>query len=81
MAYDVAKLLKMSRAEIDKCFAESPPGPIPNGEAEGTAIVDPGTAGSPEIAKLISLSPGRGRSLTRRTRRSSITSLSNSRVE
>lgn len=28
MAYDVSKLLKMSRAEIDKFFAESPPGPI-----------------------------------------------------
>lgn len=28
-------------------------GPIPNGEAEGTAIVDPGMARSPEIAKMI----------------------------
>ena len=53
MAYDVTKLLKMSQAEIDKLFADSPPGPIPNGEAEGTAIVDPGTARSPEIAKMI----------------------------
>ena len=53
MAYDVSKLLKMSQAEIDKLFADSPPGPIPNGEAEGTAIVDPSTARSPAIASMI----------------------------
>lgn len=53
MAYDVQKLLKMSQADLDKLFAESPPGPIPDGEAEGTAIVDPGTARCPEFAILI----------------------------
>jgi len=53
MAYDVGKLLKMPQADIEKLFAASPPGPIPSGEAEGTAIVDPGSARSPEIAKLI----------------------------
>ena len=53
MAYDVQKLLKMSPADLEKLFKESPPGPIPNGEAEGTAIVDPGTSRAPEFAKLI----------------------------
>jgi len=53
MAYDVAQLLKMSTADLDKLFAGSPPGPIPDGEAEGTAIIDPGTSKSPEFAKLI----------------------------
>ena len=53
MAYDVAQLLKMSTADLDKLFAGSPPGPIPNGEAEGTAIIDPGTARSHEFAKII----------------------------
>jgi hypothetical protein len=53
MAYDVGKLLKMPQAEIDKLFIDSPPGPIPSGEAQGTAIVDPGTVRAPEIAKLI----------------------------
>src|SRR5262245_66031717 len=53
MAYDVSKLLKMPQDEIDKLFASSPPGPIPNGEAEGTAIVDPGTARAPQVARLI----------------------------
>lgn len=53
MAYDVQQLLKMSQADLDKLFQESPPGPIPDGEAEGTAIVDPGTSRAPEFAKLI----------------------------
>ena len=53
MAYDVQQLLKMSQADLDKLFAESPPGSIPDGEAEGTAIVDPGTSRAPEFAKLI----------------------------
>ena len=53
MAYDVSSLLRMPQAEIEKLFADSPPGPIPDGEAEGTVIVDPGTARAPEVAKLI----------------------------
>ena len=53
MAYDVAQLLKMSTTELDKLFGESKPGPLPNGEAEGTAIVDAGTTKAPEFAKLI----------------------------
>ena len=53
MAHDVKQLLKMSQADLDRLFTESPPGPIPDGEAEGTAIVDPGSARAPEFAKLI----------------------------
>jgi hypothetical protein len=49
----VADLLKMSVAELDALFMASPPGPIPNGPAQGTAIVDPGTSQSPEIAAFI----------------------------
>ena len=33
----------MSQAELDKLFTDSPAGDIPNGEADGTAIVAPGT--------------------------------------
>jgi len=29
MAYDVTKLLEMSQADIEKLFADSPPGPFP----------------------------------------------------
>jgi hypothetical protein len=54
MAYDVQQLLKMSQAELDGLFTKSPPGPIPTGEAKGTAIVAPGTTYSPSIAEFIS---------------------------
>jgi hypothetical protein len=51
--YTPEALLKMTTAELDKLFADAPPGPIPNGEAQGTALIDPGTTSAPEIAKVI----------------------------
>ncbi|HET7007826.1 MAG TPA: hypothetical protein VFK65_20140 [Candidatus Binatia bacterium] len=54
MPYDVAKLLTLSQAELDKLFTESPVGNIPDGEAEGTAIVAPGTTYSSNIARFVS---------------------------
>jgi hypothetical protein len=53
MAYDVPQLMKMSQAQLDELFTGSTPGEIPNGEAQGTAIIAPGTTFSPEIATLI----------------------------
>jgi hypothetical protein len=53
MAYDVAQLLNMSQAQLDQLFTSSAPGDIPNGEANGTAIVAPGTKFSAEIARFI----------------------------
>jgi hypothetical protein len=43
----------MSQQELDTLFRASPPGPIPNGEANGTAIIAPGTPYTPEIASFI----------------------------
>jgi hypothetical protein len=54
MAYDVQQLLTMSQGQLDELFSASPAGKIPDGEAEGTAIVAPGTTYSPNIAKFIS---------------------------
>ena len=54
MAYDVDKLLTMPQEQLDALFTASPAGPIPDGEAEGTAIVAPGTAYSANIARFIS---------------------------
>ncbi|HSY51011.1 MAG TPA: hypothetical protein VLC46_19560 [Thermoanaerobaculia bacterium] len=59
--YDVNQLLKMSAADLDALFAKSPPGPIPNGPAEGTAIIAPGTEYSKEIASVISLFAWQGK--------------------
>ena len=53
MAHDVAQLLKMSQAELDALFAASQAGPIPEGEADGTAIMASGTAFSPQIASFV----------------------------
>jgi hypothetical protein len=53
MAYDVQQLLTMSQEELDALFTASPVGAIPDGEAEGTAIVAPGTSYSPNIARFI----------------------------
>jgi hypothetical protein len=61
MAYDVAKLLTMSQSELDTLFTDSPVGSIPDGEAEGTAIVAPGTTFSPTVAQFISLFAWQGK--------------------
>jgi hypothetical protein len=54
MAYDVPKLMTMSQAQLDELFTASPPGDIPDGEADGTAIVAPGTTYSADMAKIVS---------------------------
>jgi len=53
MTITVPDLLKMSQAQLDDLFTQSPPGDIPDGEAKGTAIVAPGTTYTIEIAELI----------------------------
>ena len=53
MAYDLPQLLKMSQAQLDELFIKSAPGEIPNGEADGTAIVAPGTKFTKQIADCI----------------------------
>lgn len=53
MAYDVPQLLAMNQAQLDELFRDSPPGDIPNGSAQGTAIIAPGTRYSESIADII----------------------------
>jgi hypothetical protein len=50
---EISNLLKMSEADLDRLFSASPPGPIPNGEAKGTAILGPGTSKSDELAAVV----------------------------
>lgn len=45
--------MKMSQAQLDELFRASPAGEIPNGEAEGTAIIAPGTELEETAAKFI----------------------------
>ena len=53
MSITVPDLLKMSQAQLDDLFTNSPPGDIPDGPAKGTAIVAPGTTYTEEIAEFI----------------------------
>ena len=55
MAYTAPQLLSMSQDALDTLFSSSPSGDIPNGEAEGTAILAPGTTFCAEIAKIINI--------------------------
>lgn len=54
MSETVKRLLRMSQAELDSLFTASEAGPIPDGQADGTAIIAPGTQFSPEIATMVS---------------------------
>jgi hypothetical protein len=53
MAYDVDQLLEMNDQELDALFSKSEPGPIPDGKAEGTAIVANGTKFSSIISRIV----------------------------
>jgi hypothetical protein len=61
VAYPASQLLAMSQAQLDDLFSASPAGDIPNGEAEGTAIIASGTVFSPEIAALINIFTWKGK--------------------
>jgi hypothetical protein len=61
MAYTASQLIAMSQKQLDDLFSSSPAGDIPNGEANGTAIIASGTAFSPEIAELISIFGWKGK--------------------
>ena len=63
MPHDVSQLLKMSQAELDALFTQSEAGPIPDGQAEGTAIVAPGRTPMPPAS-----SSSAPRRMTRRQR-------------
>jgi hypothetical protein len=62
MVYTVPQLLSMSEKELDDLFSASPSGDIPNGEADGTAIIAAGTSFTSEIASLINTFTWQGKS-------------------
>jgi len=53
MAADVSDLLQMSSDELDELFRQSTAGELPDGEAEGTVLVEPGTELAGPAAKLV----------------------------
>ena len=61
MAITTADLLKMSQVQLDDIFKAAKPGPIPNGEAHGLAVIAPGTVFSEQIAKAINIFAWKGK--------------------
>jgi hypothetical protein len=61
MSAIVDSLLTKSQAELDALFSAHEAGPIPNGQADGTAIVAPGTNFSDDIAKLVNVFAWQGK--------------------
>jgi hypothetical protein len=58
---DVQDLLKKPQADLDALFKTLESGPIPDGPAQGTAIIAPGTSFSDDIAQLVSLFAWQGK--------------------
>jgi hypothetical protein len=55
MDISVPDLLAMSQTQLDDLFKSSQAGPIPDGPAEGTAIIAPGTVFTSDIAKFVNV--------------------------
>ena len=61
MSEIIQRLLARSQAELDALFSAHEAGPIPNGLADGTLIVAPGTRFSDDIAKLVRIFAWQGK--------------------
>lgn len=61
MPPDVPDLLDMPGDELDELFRRSPAGEIPDGEADGTVILAPGTNLSDPAAKVLHLVAWKGK--------------------
>jgi len=56
-----SQLLSMTSAELEELFTNSPAGPIPDGVANGRAIIAPGTPFTTEIAEIINVFAWQGK--------------------
>jgi hypothetical protein len=64
---DPRALARMSRDDLDALFRASGPGPIPEGQARGTALVLPGSALDPLLQGLVRLLWWKGKVFSRAT--------------
>ena len=53
MSVTIPELVKMSQAQLDELYCNSPIGEIPNGDSKGTAIVAPGSPVTEGMASMI----------------------------
>jgi hypothetical protein len=49
------QLLSMTFEQLDDLFRSSPSGPIPDGRADGSAIIAPGTPLTPQLAQIVNI--------------------------
>jgi hypothetical protein len=61
MSEIVQLLLTLSQAELDALFTAHEAGPIPDGPADGTLIVAPGTRFNDDIARLVRIFAWQGK--------------------
>lgn len=61
MQLDLNQLMTMNQEQLDKLFKENTSGPIPDGEAEGRAIIAPGKKIEATAARLIHLLAWQGK--------------------
>lgn len=61
MTYEPSELLHLNRDQLDELFRSSPAGDIPDGPANGTPIVRPGSALTGAIAEVIKLFAWQGK--------------------
>ncbi len=57
----VAQLKKMNQSELDDLFRQNTAGPVPDGEAKGTALIFPGTSITNIIADIIRIKIWKGK--------------------
>ena len=56
-----AELKKMTQGELDDLFRQKPAGPVPHGEAKGTALIFPATVVTNIIADIIRIKIWKGK--------------------
>ena len=65
MTVTVDDLLQMQQKQLDDLFSAHEAGPIPDGEAHGTAIIAPGTPRSRMLARAVTLFAWQGKEFDR----------------
>ena len=61
MPLDLPDLLKMEKEELDELFRQSPAGELPDGDADGIVLVEPGSEISGFSSRIIHLVAWRGK--------------------
>ena len=57
----IAELRKCRQDDLDELFRRKPAGPVPNGEARGTALILPGTTVTNIIADIVRIKIWKGK--------------------